>query len=575
MILNAAVVAGQGLICGLTAAGWGYWVFRSCGRPADRAGTFGLLCALAGWCAGALLLQDLLIANIRLQWSSPCAGAVAAAGLVAWARDRPSLPAYRLGWPAIALFFGVFGFQSAGVIHAGPANYYGYARQDQVNYVSLTQFLLEKPYSTTFAEVGLHPWMVKGIETKTERIGQCVANGYLAGVTGQDAKSSYGATLTGFLGLAALAVYGCLRSWNIPALPAALAGAWAGLLPALTHTQLEGFFSQAATLFCFAGIAWAVGLAREKPAAGLTTAVLILGFLLSAYTEEFVIGLAVTVALLLPCARSNWRWWAGATTAAIFGPWLLVAPLATQLGRFVHYQTAAATRGAVLAELEPRAGTWRGWNELFLAAPARHPLLLTLAALAGSLILATSLLGILLGPGDTRWQRAVLAALPIAVLACAIGVTWPVFPAYVFGKLTVSFAPLVVLLFTAATVTATRRWPTGAPTLLIVLAGCAGWSSWTKLAVVFRGGEGLATVNIPGVQAVYRELEAHPERTYLLEMPNAVLGDWLAYHARHAPTYSLFPLGGIAARPYAFMGPPPAGQEVWEVGWTTIRRRSP
>jgi hypothetical protein len=111
---------------------------------------------------------------------------------------------------------------------------------------------------------------------------------------------------------------------------------------------------------------------------------------------------------------------------------------------------------------------------------------------------------------------------------------------------------------------------------LSLLVGLAAWSSWTKLAVVFRNGAGLATMNLPQARQVYRELDAHPERTYVLEVPNAMLNAWMAYHARQAMTYSAFPIGGIAAdSTSAFMAPPPPGAEVWEINWDAIRRHAP
>jgi hypothetical protein len=587
VIVNAAVVAGQGLICGLTAAGWGYWLYRLCGRPVDRAGTFGLLSALAGWCAGVLLLQDLLICDARLQWTAPLGGALAAAGLIGWWRERrqPGLAApYRLGWAPIVLMAAVYLFQSAGLIQAGPRDYYGYARQDQSNYVLLAEFLVEKPFSTTLADVGPHPWMVKGVETKVQRLGQSVANGYLAGVTGRDASYTYGAVSTFAVALVAAAVWGCLLAFGAPAWVAWLAGAWAGTLPALTAVHLEGFFSQTCTVFCFVALAWALRLAAERFWPAIAAAVLMLGFLLATYGEEYLVGLALAAALLPPLYSCGMTRLLGAAAAGLLGPWLLSVPVAGNLWRFIHQQTTAATRGGLLAELQPRAGTWRGWNELFLAAPGHRRVLLIAAVGVGVGILVAAVWAAIapdVEPGSrtsrsTPYQRAALAVVPLAVLAAVVLATRPVFPAYVFGKLSTSFAPLVVVLvgLTAARVAARRRPLTGAALSgLIILAA---WSSWTKLAVVFRNGAGLATMNLPQARLVYRELDAHPERTYRLEMPHAILNSWFAYHARHAPTYSAFPIGGLPPNAiYPFMAPPPSGAEVWEVGLDIVKRHAP
>jgi hypothetical protein len=105
--------------------------------------------------------------------------------------------------------------------------------------------------------------------------------------------------------------------------------------------------------------------------------------------------------------------------------------------------------------------------------------------------------------------------------------------------------------------------------LLLVLAA---WASATKLHVVLANGAGLSTMNPPAAQVLYRELEAHPERLYLLTESHFILNAWLCYHARHASVYSAVEqIGDCFMSPdaFAFRHRPAHPGPIWEVrGWS-------
>jgi hypothetical protein len=296
--------------------------------------------------------------------------------------------------------------------------------------------------------------------------------------------------------------------------------------------HLDGFLSQTSTVFCFVGLAWALRLARATPRLAAVAAALLLGFLLSAYSEVYVLGLGLALGLVVtaPGLRRGDKW--GLAAFITFVPWGCLSPFAANLAGFIRSQYHAAQHAQALAQWHPRAGTWRGWNELFFAAPNHIPQLLIGAALLGGGLLAIAMLGAVPSAAPGSAQRLLLALFPAAVLVALVGASWPVFPTYAFGKLLVSFSPLAVVLIALASGLPSLRRIRAAAWLLPVLIWFGAWSSWTKLAVVFHDGAGLQTMNLPSARAAYRELDAHPERTYLIIEPHGMLNSWLAYHAR-------------------------------------------
>jgi hypothetical protein len=79
-------------------------------------------------------------------------------------------------------------------------------------------------------------------------------------------------------------------------------------------------------------------------------------------------------------------------------------------------------------------------------------------------------------------------------------------------------------------------------------------------------------MNPPAAQVLYRELEAHPERLYLLKERHFILNAWLCYHARHALVYSdVEQIGDCLMSPdaFAFRRVPTHPGPIWELrGWS-------
>ena len=563
LLAHSAQILFQLAVILLTAVGWGFWIARCALKRPARAAAELLLCGAGGLCACWLVLQNLAYFGVRLAWSAWFGAGIAILGVFTlWRSKRSesrfearnaSRDARSLG--SVTLL--VFAFQAAGLIYHGPRDYYGHATQDQVNYVQLAQFLIEKPFRTTLAEVGLQPWLIKGIETKNRRIGQSIANGYVAVITRSDAKAAYGAVSVFFVALMSASVVALVRALGVSRPLSWLAGAWAGTLPAIAQVHLDGFFSQTSALFCFPALALSLLRAARNFRLAIVATTLVLTFLLSAYSELFPIGLGMAAVLTL-ATKLPWTERLAFLGVMSFGPLLLLWPQAPSVLRFIAEQYRSAADPMALAEWVPHAGTWRGWSQLFIIAPSAAGGLVRAQVIGGFVMLA--LIGVGLMSRDRRrmfWLVA-LALVPVAVLVKLLSTGQ--LPRYPFGKLLVSFAPLAAVFATLGVARLAlllrRTVPPGraAATCIVVFASLGISASCTKLARVVRNGAGLPTMNSDQVRAIYRELEDRPERRYLLQEPHLILNAWFCYHGRAAEIYSdVSQIGDRAINPGEFL----------------------
>lgn len=572
-----------------SSAGWGCWVYRLA-RPATGRPVPGdlLLCGIAGLCLCSVVLQNLVYAGLRLEWSSWLGLAVALGGCVhGWKTRAKPVATPALLWTWLSAGLVVFCFQSAALVYRGPSNYYGNAHQDQINYVQLGQFLIEKPFHTALSDVTLDPWIVKAVDVKDMRITQSVVNGYVAVTTLSDAKVTYGTTSVFFVGLLAAVTTTLLANCGVGRRLAWLGGIWAGLLPAVTQTHLDGFFSQTTVLFVLPALCLAAFAAQRNLWLGWITATLFLAFLLGAYTEVYIIGAAAFVTLCLSLVAWPLRKRIGYGGLAIVVSLLLLTPYVLRSLAFVADQYKTASNPETLAALAPQAGTWRGWAELFMGVPSAEPLVVRAQILAGFCLLGLILLGVASRSFNRRIILLGLLVMPVAMLLILLSA--PVLAKYPFGKLLALFTPLAVIysvlgiarLGLLVSGGLFPRWLhsnglarppfwRSSRQFAVVLTGAlligAASSSVAKLRQVIASGGNLAAVNSAATQAVFAELEAHPERTYLLKEQHVILNAWLCFHARHARVYADVDKIGDRLVPtdqFAFRRLPRNTGEVW------------
>ncbi len=80
-----------------------------------------------------------------------------------------------------------------GYFFAGADAYIGNGYIDQFNYVSSAQFLMDKPFNTNFNDIQQTPYLVTALLKKDDRLGQSILQGYIAILSGINAKTAYGA----------------------------------------------------------------------------------------------------------------------------------------------------------------------------------------------------------------------------------------------------------------------------------------------------------------------------------------------------------------------------------------------
>lgn len=569
------------LILIATAIGWGAWIRYLVGGQLRFGLADHFLCTFAGWAACTLFLQNLVYCGVRIAWSAWLAVGISVAGCVRifWlARQTEGSQRQRYILAPVITFTVIVLFQGLGLWKHGAGNYYGRGHQDHANYVQLAQFLIDKPFDTRIEDVELEPWMIKAIDTKNTRLAQSVANSYLAVVSQSDAKSAYGAVSIFSLGLMASAVWALLKNLGLGHWAAVLGGLWAGSLPIVTHTHLDGFFSQTFVLGLFPTLICTTLVAPRHPRLAWLIGTLLLGLLLNGYTEIFILGVAFWVAgyLTAPFDKLAPRVLGAACVPA--AAVLCVPAYASRLVSFVKHQYLVASNPEALSNLAPKAGTWGGWSELFFwdgtstSAPVPRVIVL-----AGFGVFALLLLGTQSQNAQRRSRLLCFTAIPGGVLALLLSL--PVFSKYPFAKLLASFSPVLAAF---AVVGLARCVPSAlatfthalSPSVLLVrrmslylvsLTTCclicfSGSGTAHMLAEVVRNEGIISVLNSPESRAIYHQLETQPGSTYLLNEQHNILNAWLAYHARHSDVYADVDLLGdrpVPSTAFAFRRPPP------------------
>ena len=196
----------------------------------------------------------------------------------------------------------VFSLQSVSGILEGPANYYGKGHIDHLNYTFISEFLKNEPFSTPDIEMQKRPWLVKALQNKNLRIGQSVAQAYLASLSFVSAKDAYAALCSFLIAILALTVFVLAQSFSLSRPYCVLASLWVGLAPSTTRIHLDGFLSQTSVLFVFPLIIIWARLAGENIRFRITTGAILVSYLLVSYTELLVIGLFLLALLSIGLA---------------------------------------------------------------------------------------------------------------------------------------------------------------------------------------------------------------------------------------------------------------------------------
>jgi len=535
----------QYLILAVTTAGWGYYfllLLNKSNRISDIIISF-----IAGFSSSFIALQLLVYFDFRIYYTAWIVFFIACIGCFLWAKNfnRKYLRLCLNNNKYFILIILIISFHSACIAIVGPNNYYGYARQDHVNYVSTSQFLIEKPFSTEVKDIGLHPWLVGPLSHKNERIGPCVAISYLAVINFTDSKQSYGAVSVFYLLIVSLATLALLKSTNLSPILCTLGSLWLSVLPAITQCNLDNFLGQLSTLFCIPAITVAIYEANRNYLWSLVCTVIILSLLFGSYTEIYCIGLAFSTLLIWLNKNVTFNKKLLFNAACVFLPVFILEPTAIQYIKNIVRMYRSVQDANILSEWAPYSGTWRGWAQNYFIMPKGSALLIKLQIVLGVFVLALLILGILYSTIHKRIFLLGLISIPSTILFFLLERNS--FPRYPFYKLTVCFLPIFILfvvLGTQLTFEAVKRikffkaYSCLSLYALIFFIFLSGWCSISKLNKVLKDGEGLATMNLVQCRKVYKELEMHPEHSYLLLETHYILNSWFCYYARRSLVYT-------------------------------------
>lgn len=258
----------------------------------------------------------------------------------------------------------VYGIQSIGLFRLGARDYVGRAWTDQYNYISIAQFLIEKPYSMTISGIDNQPYLAEAIMKKDDRIGQSVLHGFVSFSALSDAKPLFEPVIILSPALIALAIYALCRRLGMSRKLALLAGVGSGLMPAVTMVHLESFQSQALFMpFLLALPLLLHDLIQAPDWRRLAVAAFVFTAATSIYTELWIVLVALILLHLLVCCVRDRQ----PSRLIGYGIALLVAPFALiplfSGGIFVILQRVARP---VLQTLYPWAFQLEGISRLWI-----------------------------------------------------------------------------------------------------------------------------------------------------------------------------------------------------------------
>jgi hypothetical protein len=547
------------------------WLLHGC-RPLGREEW--LEVPAVGIAGVVLLLHNLVYCDVPIRscivwvW----VGVALLWGLMAWRRQvLQSLSCYPLTIFGAGLV--VFCTQGLGMFLMGAEWYAGRGQSDQYNYTAVAQFLTDYRFSTTYEQIGHHPYLIDAIKLKDDRIGVMLLQGWFAAVARQDARTLFEPTILLSPTLVVLVVYALGRRLGLGHWTALLAATGAGVLPGLALVHLESFLGHALSIpFLLICVLALCDLARDPGWRRLLLAGIVVAATTAIYTEMTPVlgGLILLIlggALLLRVMRPGL---AVGCMLAVPGVALLLNPVYVPVLCRICQRSMIATNGNCYATLYPWAYQLQGlgclWMCDFWAASegwlgqliAWCALVLTGVAAVGWLrVWGGHLLALRRCAGSDRDRGSLLLVSSFLVVAClpllvlSRGVECP----YQFYKLLLSISPLLVLgvalavtrvrlpmaaqLVPAPTTWTRRRALVGLLPPLFVLAGatagtvamacestdCSEDGAWR--------GAGQCVAGNPYWCGMVRALKSAPSLNLVLAAgPNLFTNCWPAYFAR-------------------------------------------
>jgi hypothetical protein len=530
-----------------TAAGWGYWVWLGC-RVYQRPGRYGWLWSgLTGFAANALFLQAMVYADLPLGYSAWYGLIVASGGIGAlgwrWVKAewRPSFRTRRELLMMMALGIATVALQGWALWRVGAGDYYGRGKYDLATYVQTAQFLSDEPYSLEPENIGLQPWLVRGLTMKQSRLTQSVVHGYLAVISRTDSQRAYGILSIFYTMLPALCAFALLRMLSLGRWAAWMGALWIAWLPATSHIHLENFFSQITVLFVFPALAGLWLESRGPSRLIVISSAILTAFLHGGYTEYFLLGwgLLFFIMLMAPglSLRQKTFWY-----PAILAGSLLLNPYYSFISfEYVRAQVEHVTNPTFLAELAMESGTWRGlvFNFFDFSGLSER----ASVVIAGTMALA-GCCGCFSGRRRCRFLLGILLA-PVGAIAVMLAAKE--LPKYPFAKLTASFAPIFAIMVSLGVYCVCarllglrfQRASRATAVIMAMLALFSAVGTWRQQQEVIGNGYFLSKINTESMKAARHFMVQNPSLTYIIGGTDPLGAAWLCYYARASDVYLL------------------------------------
>lgn len=509
-----------------------------------------LISFLTGFALQIILLQNLVYAGLRIQWTFWLCPAIGTAAFFLAGRDlqdgwKSSLSLRREGIIMGFIVLFVFAAQCVSAVWAGHDNYYGFARIDHFNYTITSEYLRHAEFGGKGQDPQDTVWLLKVNQTREQRLGQSILQAYLGAVSFTSTKDAYAGAVAFCVSLLALGAYGLARSLSISRPYALLAALWTGLCPGITQMHLEGFMSQTCSALVFP---WLMILPQRRLAPPFFTVLLSsipLALLLVTYTELYPIGIAVFGLATLAGQGFSIRSIGGVCASVALSAILLPAYLPRAIAFMSLQYTVASAKVPQLEALAPDAGTIFGWISILISVPLASPALqYRILVILGLLLLVSCAAGIY---ACSPRKRFYIGAITLgAWLFLALLLSNPDFARYPFQKILVSFAFLWIVLCVVG-IAHTANWlrqtqisalaPTFMAASLIVLGVLTASGYIRHHLSVFRQEGMLAFLGASTLRDTFLRVSANPDATYLIREANGLVGAWLAYHTFHSKSY--------------------------------------
>jgi hypothetical protein len=505
-------------------------------------------------------------------------------------------------WPkgAFTVAAGVLVIHSAGLLIAGSKVYAGRAFSDHAGYTVMAEFFRDQGFTLAQDNVSQEPWLVLVKFLKEFRIGQSVLQAYHAVLTGQDTRNLFMPTILLCGPLVALALFAAARVLGLGVVPACLAAAFGGLMPAVTVLELECFQSHALAIPSLVLAPTILALYnRRRRFAEFAVAGMCCGSLASIYTEFLPLMIAIVGFFFLhACALRPRRFWHLSSFVGLLLAPVLYCPLG--VGGICNVLRCGVDARFVLAHLFPWSyqggslvAVWVGDMPLCSHPATIAVALRGLATWEGAAMTLGSTVGLLMLCWQSLRRNALQGAwgLPLAMagLTALPGLMFvrdhehP----YQFFKVLVTVCPFMALGLTAGSFFLVQRlqtWLAPRPSLCrlatisiwgFVLFGAITAACGSLLCAAFSGNSmpnyrsaQHESIN-PHFQALRRYLTKMEGQSILYRAPPSYFQYqrlWIAYFGRHNQLWTAEYMNDDG------INPPNTSVEISFVSWRTLPR---